>query len=118
MRWNMTRWPRRLVGIIRRPRARPEPVSLDLVQQIAVLTLARFGPRPYSRIAAEVSATRGATPAEITSGVLKLEAAGVIERVAEAGVSQSNRRYRLTRRGRRIARYIPTEPRSVLEFHI
>jgi hypothetical protein len=96
----------------------PASVELDLVQQIAVLTLSRFGPQPFTRIADEVSATRPATPAEIVSGLLKLETAGVIERFAEPGVSQGDRRYRLTRRGRRFLPYIPREPRSVLEFHI
>lgn len=99
-------------------RQRPAPVELDLVQQLAVLTLGRFGPQPYSRIAAEISATRAATPAEIVNGILKLETAGVIQRAGEPGVSQSNRRYRLTRRGRKFLPFIPVEPRSVLEFHI
>ncbi|MBI2762073.1 MAG: hypothetical protein HYX51_11685 [Chloroflexi bacterium] len=103
---------------LREATRKPEPVELDLVQQIAVLTLARFGPQPYSRIAAEIDATRAATPAEIVSGVLKLEAAAVIERLAEPGISQANRRYRLTRRGKRFVRYIPTEPRNVLQFYI
>lgn len=103
---------------LRRMRRAPEPVELDLVQQLALLTLARFGPQPYSRIAAEISATRPATPAEIVNGLLKLESAGVIERWHEPGVSQSNRRYRLTKRGRRFLPFIPAEPRSLLEFHI
>jgi DNA-binding MarR family transcriptional regulator len=109
---------RRLMQRVRQARRRPQPVELDLVQQLTVLTLARFGPQPYARIAAEISAIRPATPAEIVNGVLKLETAGVIERLAEKGVSQSNRRYALTRRGRRFVPFIPTEPRSVLEFHI
>jgi hypothetical protein len=103
---------------LKRARERPPPVELDLVQQIALLALARFGPLPYSRIAAEVSATRPATPAEIVNGMLTLETAGVVERFAEAGVGQSNRRYRLTRRGKRFIPFIPAEPRSKLEFRI
>ena len=108
----------RLIERLKRARPVSEPVELDLVQQIALLTLSRFGPQPYSRIAAEIGATRPATPAEVVSGLLKLEGAGVIERVAEPGVRQSDRRYRLTKRGRRFLPYIPAEPRSVLEFHI
>jgi DNA-binding PadR family transcriptional regulator len=108
----------RLIGRLRRVRQTPVPVEVDLVQQIALLMLARFGPQPYTRIAAEVTATRPATPAEVVNGLLKLESAGVIERAAEAGVSQPNRRYRLTRRGRRIVRYIPPDPRSALEFYV
>jgi DNA-binding MarR family transcriptional regulator len=109
---------RRMFGLLRRSHQRIEPVDLDLVQQLALLTLDRFGPQPYSRLAAEISATRPTTPAEITSGILKLETAGVIERAAEPGVRQSDRRYRLTRRGRRFLPYIPPEPRSVLSFRI
>ena len=107
-----------LLARIRRARRRPEPVALDLVQQLALLTLSRFGPQPYSRIAAEITATRPATPAEIVNGILTLETAGVIERAAELGVSQSNRKYRLTKRGKKFLPFIPTDPRSVLEFHI
>ena len=107
-----------LLARIRLARRRPEPVELDLVQQLALLTLSRFGPQPYSRIAAEISATRPATPAEIVNGVLKLETAGVIERASEPGVAQSNRRYRLTKRGKKFIPFIPREPRSVLEFRI
>ena len=102
---------RRWLSTVRR---RPEPVELDLVQQLALRTLARFGPQPYARLAAEISAVRRATPAEITAGLLKLESAGVIEREqAPAG-----RRYALTRRGRRFLPYIPEQPRSVLQFYI
>lgn len=109
---------RGLLGRLRPARQPLAPVELDLVQQLAVLTLARFGPQPYSRLAAEISATRPAAPAEIVNGILKLETAGVIERVAESAVRQSDRRYRLTRRGRGFVRFIPAEPRSVLEFRI
>ena len=109
---------KRLLQRLRQPRQPVEPVDLDLVQQLVLLTLARFGPQPYSRLAAEVSATRPATPAEITSGILKLETAAVIERAADPSVRQSDRRYALTKRGRKFLPYIPTEPRSVLSFRI
>jgi hypothetical protein len=46
-----------------------------------------------------------------------MEAAGVIERLAEPGTAQAQRRYALTRRARRILRYIPREPRSAMEFY-
>lgn len=108
----------RVVARLREARRRPEPVELDLVQQLAVRMLARFGPQPYARIAAEVTATRPARPADIVNGLLKLESAGVIERMSGADVAQPDRRYKLTRRGRRIVRFIPPEPRSLLEFHI
>ncbi len=108
----------RLSGRLRAARQRPTPVELDLVQQLALLMLSRFGPQPYSRLAAEISATRQATPAEIVNGILTLETAGVIERMAETGVNQSNRRYRLTTRGKKFIPFIPTEPRSLLEFQI
>lgn len=101
-----------------RPAAPAEPVDLDLVQQVVLLTLRRFGPQPYSRLAAEVGASRPATPAEITSGILKLESAGMIARTSEPDLRQADRRYRLTKRGRRISRFIPPEPRSVLSFRI
>lgn len=88
------------------------------MQQIALRALGRFGPLSFTRLAEEVGAVRPATPADIVNGLLKLETAGVIERMAETGVRQPDRRYRLTRRGRRILGYLPAEPRAVLEFHM
>ena len=108
-------WFRRLLHRPSKPRA---PVELDLHQQLALLTLARFGPCSFNRLFAEVSATRRTTQAELVNGVLKLEAAAVIERLAESNLTQSQRRYSLTRRGRRIARFIPREPRSAMEFYV
>lgn len=132
----MTWWERWLSRLRPRP---VEPVELDPLQQLAVRAVARFGPLPYSRLAAEVTATRPATPADVVSGLLRLEAAGLIERLPPGRPSlrpaathlpharggpgvradyNEGQRYRLTRRGRRIARYIPAEPRSVMQFSI
>lgn len=116
----MAWWRWWLDRLQRRP---SEPVELDPLQQLVVRALARFGPLPYSRLAAEVTATRMATPADVVSGVLRLEAAGIIERLAPAPTGRGEgrrdgQRYRLTRRGRRIARFIPAEPRSVMAFSI
>ncbi len=133
----MTTWWERWLN---RLRSRPvEPVELDPLQQLAVRALARLGPLPYSRLAAEVTATRPATPADLVRGVLRLEAVGLIERLPSSRPSlrpgatplpltgegpevgahhDEDRRYRLTRRGRRIARFIPIEPRSVMQFSI
>ena len=86
-------------------------------QQFAVLTLQRFGPCDFSRLYAEVGAIRPTTQAEMVNAVLKMEAAGVIERLAEKGTAQAQRRYVLTRRGKRLARWIPAQPRSVIEFY-
>ncbi len=94
------------------------PVELDLHQQIAVLALKRFGPCSYNRLQAEIEAMRPATQAQMVNAVLTMETAGVIERLREQGTPQAQRRYVLTRRGRRIARFIPAEPRSAMEFYI
>jgi DNA-binding MarR family transcriptional regulator len=99
-------------------RAPPTPVELDLHQQHALLTMARFGPCSFNRLFAEVSAIRPTTQAEMVNAVLKMEAADVIERLQEPGTAQAQRRYKLTRRARRILHYIPREPRSAMEFYI
>ncbi|MGD9892905.1 MAG: hypothetical protein AB7R89_25915 [Dehalococcoidia bacterium] len=104
--------------LLHRPAKPREPVELDLHQQIALLTLARFGPCSFNRLFAEVSATRRTTQAELVNGVLKLETAAVIERLVETNLTQTQRRYALTRRGKRIVRYIPREPRSAMEFYV
>jgi DNA-binding MarR family transcriptional regulator len=99
-------------------RTPPAPVELDLHQQLALLTMARFGPCSFNRLFEEVSVIRATTQAEMVNAVLKLEAAGVIERLAQPGTAQAQRRYTLTRRARRILRFIPREPRSAMEFYI
>ncbi|MGH2587180.1 MAG: hypothetical protein ACRDJE_19880 [Dehalococcoidia bacterium] len=104
--------------LFRRRSASPASVELDLHQQFALLTLARFGPCSFNRLYAEVSAIRPATQAEMVNAVLKMEAAVVIERLAETNVAQPQRRYTLTRRGKRITRYIPRDPRSAMEFYV
>jgi DNA-binding MarR family transcriptional regulator len=108
------RWLRRIVG----REAVRTPVDLDVHQQLAMLTLARFGPCSYNRLYADVSAIRRTTPADMANAVLTMEAAGVIERLAELNTAQAQRRYALTKRGRRIARYIPQEPKSAMQFYV
>lgn len=109
---------RRLVARMRSARTPAEPVSLDLVQQLALRALDRWGPLPYARIAEEVTAVRSPTPAEIVNGLLRLETAGIIARNEDRELRPGDRRYVLTRRGRRFIRYIPADPRSALEFYI
>jgi DNA-binding MarR family transcriptional regulator len=99
-------------------RTSPTPVELDLHQQLALLTMARFGPCSFNRLFEEVSVIRATTQAEMVNAVLKMETAGVIERQNEPNTAQAQRRYRLTRRARRILSYIPREPRSAMEFYI
>ncbi len=99
-------------------RTPPTPVELDLHQQWALLSIARSGPRTFNQLYEEVSVIRTTTQAEMVNAVLKLETAAVIERLKEAGTAQPQRRYALTRRGRRILRYVPREPRSAMEFYI
>jgi DNA-binding MarR family transcriptional regulator len=109
-------WIRRLLG--RGGSGRPQPVELDLHQQLALLTLARFGPCSFNRLYAEVSAIRRTTQADMANAVLTMEAAGVIERQAGPNTAQAQRRYVLTHRGKRITRHIPRDPRSAIEFYV
>ncbi len=108
-------WWQRLLG---RERTKPEPVELDLHQQLAVRTLARFGPCSFNRLYDEVRATRPTTQAEMANAILKMDAAGIIQRPPEPSTPQAQRRYILTRRGKRVARYIPPDPRSAIEFYV
>ena len=111
----MPSWLNRL---LRRPATPPTAVELDLHQQLAALTLQRFGPCSFNRLYAEVGAVRPTTQAEMVNAVVKMEAAGLIERLTEPGTAQAQRRYTLTRRGKRVARWIPTDPRSAIEFYV
>jgi DNA-binding MarR family transcriptional regulator len=103
--------------LFRRPPGQPAaPVELDLYQQHALLTLKRAGPCAFDRLYAEVSAIRPTTQAEMVNAILKLEAAGVLERLPDG--PQSRRPYVLTRRGKRITRYLPNAPRSAMQFYV
>lgn len=110
-------WLRQFTGgRLRRPK--PEPVSLDLHQQIALHTLHRFGGRDFQALLVEVSAHRPTTQAQLVNGILQLEAANLIERSDDSSLAQARRPYRLTRRGRRVAKLIPADPRSALQVYI
>ena len=99
----------------RRPR---EPVELDVHQQIILLTLARFGPRAFNDLFAEAAAIRRTTQAEMANAALKLQAADLIARLEEPGITQAQRRYALTKRGKRISRILPREPKSTLDVYV
>lgn len=109
---------RALARRLRAGRRTPIPVDLDLHQQVILRALARFGPADFARLAAEVEANRPATPAEIANAVLRLETAMVIARAEARDRRPAERRYTLTRRGRRIARIIPAESRSALLVYV
>ena len=108
-------WWRR---ILRRTQGKPAAVELDLHQQLAVRTLARFGPCSFNRLYDEVRAIRPTTQAEMANAILKMDAAGIIQRPPEPSTPHAQRRYILTRRGKRVARYIPSDPRSAIEFYV
>jgi len=99
-------------------RPTPTPVELDLHQQLTVLALRRFGPCTFDRLLAEVGAIRPTTPADMANAVLKMEAGSVIDRLPAVGTPHAKRPYTLTRRGKRLARYIPDSPRSAIEFYV
>ena len=103
--------------LFRRPPAQPTaPVELDLHQQHALLTLKRAGPCAFDRLFAEVGALRPTTQAEMVNAILKLEAAGVLDRLPDG--PHARRPYILTRRGKQISRYLPNEPRSAMQFYV
>lgn len=86
--------------------------DLDLVDQWTVLTLQRFGDCSYRRVAAELAGIRGSTPAEAYTCLVKLENLALIERIAATELMVQERRFRLTRAGRRLAKLMPAAPRS------
>lgn len=94
------------------------PVELDVHQQLAARALRRFGPCSFARLCAEVDVVRPVTPAQMVQALFAMESAGVIERVAERGGTPTQSHYALTRRGRRLARWIPAEPRSAMAFYV
>ncbi len=106
------RWLRLL---LRQQRRAAIIVDLDPNQQLALRALYRFGPLPYERLAADVTAARRAAPADIVGGLLRLEAASLIVRPDPGDrIPGPDRSYRLTPAGRRVAKWLPAEPRSVL----
>jgi DNA-binding HxlR family transcriptional regulator len=104
--------------LFRRAAGRRRPVEMDPHQQLAVRALFRFGPRSFNELYEEVRAIRPATQAEMANAILKLEADGILSRPSDPGRPQAQRRYVLSNRGMRIARHIPADPRSTIEFHV
>lgn len=92
--------------------------DLDLVDQWLVLTLRRFGNCGYQRLEAELLAIRGATPSEVVASILKLEAAALLERLPAGALVAEERRFRLARRGVRLAALVPQAPRSPTAFYL
>lgn len=99
-------------------RRKRSDVELTPGQQVLLLALSRSGALTFSRLAAELRAARSfVDEGEATNALLALQSGDVIERVAQPGVSQANRPYRLTKRGRAITRLLPPEPRSTMVVH-
>jgi hypothetical protein len=92
--------------------------DLDVLDQWQIATLARFGPCTYRRIEAELQAIRAATPAEVVAALLKLEQLGVVLRGEPSGLMLEERRFALSKTGARLARLLPTEPRSPTIFYL
>jgi DNA-binding MarR family transcriptional regulator len=98
-------------------RASRQQHDLNVVDQWVVRLLCRFGACTYRRVEAELQAIRGTPPAEVVTCLLKLEAAGLIERGPVSGLVAEERVFRLTRQGRRLARLVPAAPRSPTIFY-
>ena len=106
---------RGLVGLNHGPK---RTVELDLVQQWALLTLQQHGDCTFRRLQQEIDAIRGASPAEVVIGLVKLERDGVVVRGSpDAGGGQTSV-YRLTRDGHRVARLLPVAPRSAINVYL
>jgi hypothetical protein len=114
-------WRSALSGLLGRlNHLRPQPrrsYDLDLVDQWLVLTLHRFNGCGYRHLEQELLAIRGAPPAEVVASILKLEEAGLLDRTPAQALVAEERRFRLTRQGRRLAGYLPAAPRSPTAFY-
>jgi DNA-binding PadR family transcriptional regulator len=92
-------------------------VELDVVEQIALAFIASFPETTEHAVLAEVSLRRNiAGWAEVYPALQKLRRNGLIteHRVKE----DPARRYKATDQGKSIARHIPAEPGSMIEFRL
>ncbi len=111
------RWLARLPTLLPR-RGSTRLFDLDVLDQWLVATLNRFGACTYRRLEAELAAIRAATPAEVVEALLKLEQLGLLQRSEPAGLMVEERRFALTRAGKRLAGLLPSEPRSPTIFYL
>jgi hypothetical protein len=113
----MKRWLAWLPGLVPR-RTGTRLLDLDVLDQWLVVTLARFGPCTYRRLEAELGAIRAAAPAEVVEALLKLEQLSLVQRNEPSGLMLEERRFALSRLGRRLSRLLPAEPRSPTIFYL
>lgn len=93
-----------------------ESVTLRPTDQIAMLYLLRFGKVTAEDLHRELSATRGADDTETGETIVRLLTEQLVEAryLPEEGTAAIT--YVITKRGSRLKRRIPPEPRSVTEF--
>jgi hypothetical protein len=110
-------------------RLRPDPidVELDVVEQLIMVHLLRFGSGLQQDLRDHVLLSRRtANEMQVRLSLIRLESLRLIERDPEdpelgggtARPGAGGRRYRITRDGKRLRRVIPADPRSAIQTHV
>jgi DNA-binding MarR family transcriptional regulator len=106
-----------LMARFRRPAERIT-IELDPLHQRILLFLHRFGDSGFRRILAELESVAAITQAEAVFALVKLEQDGLLNRASNRSDKGTVGIYQLTPRGRRIARVLPHELRSRIQFTV
>ena len=102
-------------------------VELDVVEQLILVHLLRFGSGLQQDLRDEVLLSRRtANEMQVRLSLIRLESLRLIEREPEepeqdGGTARpgiGGRRYRITRDGKRLRRAIPADPRSAIQTHV
>ncbi len=105
-----------------RKRLRPQPIAieLDVVEQLILRYLLRFGAAPATDLRDEVLATRRtAAEQQVRLSLIRLESLRLIERDTSPVLAvEGGRVYRLTRDGKRLRKVIAGEPVSSIQTYL
>lgn len=115
-----------MFSLLARLRRRREPIDieLDVVEQLILLHLRRFKAAYALDLRDEVLATRRtAAEQQVRLSLIRLESLRLIQRDDTVApdldtAHDRGRRYAITSDGRRLARILPTPPRSSIQTHL
>jgi hypothetical protein len=94
-------------------------VELGPIHQRILTGLERFGDLPFTRLEDVVTAEHADSPGALLLALVKLEHDGLlIARRAGEGESLRVATYSLTDQGKHVARLLPPESASTIEFHL
>jgi hypothetical protein len=86
------------------------------MEQLALAYLLRFGRGTMESVQQEVSSVRPASHTDVGLALVRLTTAGLVESRLTLAEERGETAYFPTKKGERLRRRIPAEPKTVIEF--